>query len=457
MKSYPLLYILCLLCACSNEEIEQTVHFNPNGICHGSNSNRCKQAILAYITHNNKIANGEHISRSNKTSITPVLIDGDTLLYYVNYDDGWELFSNNPCLPMLLIKCESGIFNFDSISSTRPLNVFVNNIIHNLKNLRDIPADKCSTDQSWPKSVMENEDNPQHSTIHWTYAGTGNDKSYYIEIPHLTTTHWNVNSNSFGLKEQVNPHNRHVSGIDVAVAQYLKYTHDKIGKPSTCPLEAQRNGFGYSTFSDFSTTGWDFTENNSIDKWIGYVSTINKTRYNYAENGYGITEATIFTDFSNALTTVANLSGRILTDTTVNVKSIESELTRGWPVLGYSKDSNMGFLIDYYTHHHSDFEIYSVVCNCGNSEDDCDQDLGEISDDENCSYEKLVAIFGKENVRVDTYYSDQTWIKCNWGYPDSKANDILISPCDAVWTAEVTTDNQHIIYNHSNIHIAIHR
>lgn len=44
-------------------------------------------------------------------SIEPYVYEGDTVMYIVNYEDGWELYSNDTSVPMVLGSAETGHFD----------------------------------------------------------------------------------------------------------------------------------------------------------------------------------------------------------------------------------------------------------------------------------------------------------------------------------------------------------
>ena len=63
------------------------------------------------------VKNGGTKSRSAvMNSINPYLNEnGDTIAYIANYDEGWELLSNDRRTPMVLASSDKGSFNLDEI------------------------------------------------------------------------------------------------------------------------------------------------------------------------------------------------------------------------------------------------------------------------------------------------------------------------------------------------------
>ena len=44
--------------------------------------------------------------------LEPYVMDGDTVAWIANYDEGWELLSNDRRSPLVLARSESGRFSF---------------------------------------------------------------------------------------------------------------------------------------------------------------------------------------------------------------------------------------------------------------------------------------------------------------------------------------------------------
>lgn len=55
------------------------------------------------------------LTRANDgCSIVPYVYEGDTVMYVVNYAEGWELLSNDTSVPMVLAHAQSGSYIQDS-------------------------------------------------------------------------------------------------------------------------------------------------------------------------------------------------------------------------------------------------------------------------------------------------------------------------------------------------------
>ncbi|MDE5886318.1 MAG: hypothetical protein K2H46_01895 [Muribaculaceae bacterium] len=64
-------------------------------------------AIERYIDRTHKLS-----TRGAETPLLPYVVDGDTVMFVANYPDGgFEIFSNDLALPMVLVKSKTGEYN----------------------------------------------------------------------------------------------------------------------------------------------------------------------------------------------------------------------------------------------------------------------------------------------------------------------------------------------------------
>lgn len=67
----------------------------------------------------NEIGYADNLTRSSSnTSIVPYVYDEDTVMYIVNYSEGWDIFSSNKYVPMILASSEKGNINLQDTSLT---------------------------------------------------------------------------------------------------------------------------------------------------------------------------------------------------------------------------------------------------------------------------------------------------------------------------------------------------
>lgn len=96
-------FLLLILTSLSISSCSQNELPNPN-MAEAPVVSLKQQAIKRYIDQRHPVK-----SRSN-TQLIPILQHGDTVAFLANYTEGWELFSNNTSLPMVLMKSEK--YNF---------------------------------------------------------------------------------------------------------------------------------------------------------------------------------------------------------------------------------------------------------------------------------------------------------------------------------------------------------
>lgn len=449
LNHFTLVTSVFILSACQNNAID---FVTPSINYHASEVDSlfvpCKNAISTYI---------DHIVRPYKTrsndiiELQPIVIDNDTLMYYVNYENGWELFSNNYRMPMTLMKSDNGQFNYDELVKTPEFNIYFSGLIDDLKlaNASSIES-SIEIDDSWPVSINDRESNEGNSEDgHWVNVGYDDSKTISIEIPHIIQTYWSPHENSkYALIDSISK-SKSVSSIDISTSQYLKFAHDRISKPEKAPLYVSiYSDYESPYFYDFSTEIWNLM-NEDIDYvnvWIGYISYLNQTCY------VDMTRIP-YTKFSKSLGVVKSLAGIALEESKIDRDYIHKELISGWPILAHSQISTTrdnkyykgyaGFLIDAYNYYHSDLERFSIWCDCGLPNGSCDRDIYELVDEENITYEELVERFGYNNVKRSTITSHRVLVAMNWGMGASSKNNIFCSLYSSEWVIPWGKDNRH--------------
>lgn len=102
-------------------------------------------------------------------SIDPVQRDGDTLLYVVNYPDGWSVFSADKHLPPVVANGQTGSFDIKNLNNPGVLG-WMNNMMELTSRLRKESAAKtaniytdiwtgCSTGKQIKNSTTKSEYN----------------------------------------------------------------------------------------------------------------------------------------------------------------------------------------------------------------------------------------------------------------------------------------------------------
>lgn len=241
---YLFLVLMATLVACNehdNLEKEATIEY--------TKKNTTFDNVTDYV-HFAK--NGGIKSRSTTmNSITPYLNEnGDTIAYIANYDEGWEVLSNDRRVPMVLASSEKGSFNLDEIKKDENLNSYWNSIEEGLTTLKETPITENDTlGSGWIAYYIENEDIAEEDIVRTsaTYAElTPGENGYWEVIDSYTelisseqsargiTTGWDKSMNEFiPLKTNNNGERVHCAPGCVAIAgsQYLFYLHNKYNNP----------------------------------------------------------------------------------------------------------------------------------------------------------------------------------------------------------------------------------
>lgn len=319
-------------------------------------------------------------SQSTRTSydftMTPYVEDNDTLMYVVQYSDGWELYSAIKAAPMILFSSPEG--KFDMLDSRIPesLNSILRSTIEDLKIVKNLNIDTvnptwkitgCSSEELNNVEVKIDEELlaklNNSSTRSGTYIETEGDwvlieteviAQNTYESPKLTNTQWGQDSpwntytplswNGWTYKNSLN------GCVAVAVGQYEYYTHYKDGIPKNTVATAVPTADGLDfTFSGSSSTIWDNMAKNADDSGTNYsallmsyvgrmmsadyvhdgaISNVNMEKY--IENVYGVDFYAKSTDYS----------------------VVTQSLNKSYPLITWADDASQGvchcFLIDQY-------------------------------------------------------------------------------------------------------------
>lgn len=255
--------------------------------------------------------NGGIKSRSTTmNSITPYLNEnGDTIAYIANYDEGWEVLSNDRRVPMVLASSEKGSFNLDEIKKDENLNSYWNSIEEGLTTLKETPITENDTlGSGWNAYYIENEDIAEEDIVRTsaTYAElTPGENGYWEVIDSYTelisseqsargiTTGWDKSMNEFiPLKTNNNGERVHCAPGCVAIAgsQYLFYLHNKYNNPrymvDTGVYNESTNEY---IFSGNSENIWADMEDLMYGRYfasimVGYVAKYVDTSFNIDES-----------------------------------------------------------------------------------------------------------------------------------------------------------------------------
>lgn len=171
-------------------------------------------------------------TKSPSIQVEPVLSGVDTIMFLINYDDGWELLSADVRAPRVIAMAERGHITLQQISEapdevTLLFSSFANKVLF----LKHNPAftDNNSFDEDWGTIL------PNRFNDGWELVNSIVLESYEEIQNHLTSTVWGQNYpwNIRAPYTNSTLSSHCLTGcVPVAAAQILYYLHDKIGVPA---------------------------------------------------------------------------------------------------------------------------------------------------------------------------------------------------------------------------------
>lgn len=150
-------------------------------------------------------------------TVEPVVdVEGDTLMFFVNYDNGWRVLSADKRTPALIAQCDAGAISLSTDNTG--LLAWLDLTARDMKRIIHLDDSKLnftasqirSHRQQWSKESLRFP--PDTSIIihegDWVLVSTSTEEVYYDHIDHLVGAHW----------DQGNPYNYYCppksSGID---------------------------------------------------------------------------------------------------------------------------------------------------------------------------------------------------------------------------------------------------
>lgn len=419
---------ITMLAGCSSDDVFSANENQPEEeLCEVASSQNV-MAIKKYISKHHSSA-----SRSTENLLYPYIVDGDTVMYIANYGEGWEIFSNDPRVPMVLMKCEDGSFYPTAFNIESPFEAFFQNTAEYLNTVKK--SDFAATDTintEWLAYGLETLDLPgdeyDSNEYHWKLVATSSENYYhreYVPAGGRIVTKWSQEGN-FALFTPFKDENKNIHAyvgcVAVAIAQYLYFTHYKDNCPENTVTEAiydSKNNL--YRFSGSSSTVWDsFATSYQSDSasmastaiflgWVGHKVIID---YKGSSGGSILNSGTL--KFFNDQT---RLNASISEYSKYSTKEI---LSKGYPVIvrAISDSNNKGhaWLIDYcesegYTYN----DYYAYIKRKQSPETD---DAEEIDGDfiVNPTIEGIKAIYGDVDIEIKTHIVDKSYLMCNWGW-----------------------------------------
>lgn len=418
-----------------------------------------ESAITNYILQNCPRSRG-----GEQPQLVPYVVNGDTLMYVVNYEEGWELFSNDTKAPMVLMKSETGSFNPKSLSLEDPLAEVFDNTAEVLSEMKNNPESESVTNESWAaySNTIGNPDpikDPFGKLVHFK-AWTVNKVEEFETMPlgGRLKTKWNQGFPYNKFTKIINNQYAKVGCGPLSSGQYLHWFHTHYGIPETTVTTAIQNADNSTfTYSGSSSEVWNsfLTEDgdtgvygiNATAVYLGYMGSLCKVKY-------GIEASPSYSgNIFNAIN--SQLGGIVSYVYNAGKDEIFEVMKNGYPILaisdgtftgnGEGTDACHAYIIDYYVqkkHTITDFWAYRFE-----KEGEFIFDYS-VFFDENTTKEDIEKYYKDGPVTEEVTVWREYFVKMNWGWGGYR-DDVMINVEALTWTVDIETGKYQ--YNHPRI------
>lgn len=178
IKTISLSFIMIAI-SCSKEVAEPNANQN-------NNPDRTSYSISiddlhAYLTEQSTTV----LTKGSTFDIQPITSEKDTVLYMVNYEDGWEVFSADKRAPRVFAKAETGSISEADFKEIPALKCLYESFVKNVKYLKNNPEVKPSTDfvDSWDLPGVSKSESNNDEKIRTRSESV-------VTQPHLLQTKW---------------------------------------------------------------------------------------------------------------------------------------------------------------------------------------------------------------------------------------------------------------------------
>lgn len=234
-------------------------------------------------------------TRSEDIKIDPILNGTDTVMYLVNYANGWEVLSADKRAPKVLVMCKEGNISVEELISNPAEQTFYDKMGGYISYLHANPDVVTDATEDWSDLELASTNEIES----WVLIGTEVVEDIEDEQNHLTVTRWGQGGPNNKMRWDIKaPYlspdkSEHcwTGCVPVAAAQMLYYLHYKTGAPEkiygdvtvTSYIPSGQNSItiksGDITLSNYTSATWNLmplTENESgaTDEQYGYVSSL---------------------------------------------------------------------------------------------------------------------------------------------------------------------------------------
>ncbi len=218
----------CLLSCNGLGDFSDVTHVN----FHEDKNSVSESIVDRYIT----AVIGLPSTKASQTDITPVLEQGDTVMYLVNYPDGgWELLSADKRIPTRLMVGEEGSMSLEEMENHPGMSILLNEMRLKIHAVKQSDQEEPVTDVGilWDK-VAPDPLMTKSSTITWLQIGQETVHLDSVYVGHLVSTHWNQQDTYRNYNKYVpytsNTKQYHcpAGSLPVAAAQVAAYLNKKL-------------------------------------------------------------------------------------------------------------------------------------------------------------------------------------------------------------------------------------
>ena len=393
-----------------------------------------EQSIIADICN---YINSERKVTSKSTSLNllePYIYNGDTVMYIANYDEGWDLFSTDHRVPMIIASCNTGNYNESDLSPA--LSAYLQTFADDIYQVKSSQTAEAATYGLWNSVYIKNEDiDLDEIIVDESAVGTmPSDDGYWTLIDRTSTTSEETSTKlTETLWGQSSPWNAYtpfksdgvthsVAGCEaVATSQFLYFTHYNCATPTGTVTDAvydsDENEYA---FSGFSESVWDEMalsksssgDTDAVAVFIAYIGQKINTNY---------TDTTSSAKIKDACTVINELGGfSYEVQDEMDYDDILENLKDGMIVYARATSSSGGhaFLIDRYTIQTTEYtSTYGWVGTDTNGNDTNEYDEEGNIVGYSFTYQSVSSTISK-------------YVYMNWGW-DGYQDDVMLTASDA--------------------------
>lgn len=235
----------CLFIGCSKNDDYQTdfPNISKTKVSNMSTSNRKHRTWTSKNRYNVSLEDISKFSRTIKPnkdySVEAYSIENDTLLYVLNYDEGWMILAGDKRFNPIVAECDSGEILLDIANEN--LMCWIDSYADEIRVLKPkIGETENEHTKLWSlisKSTIKQGKTPKERDYKWCaiYNSYCDNDITYSLIPHLVSTKWGQSSPWNGkcpIDTNSNNQKCPTGCVAVALAQMIYYMHYHLGKPS---------------------------------------------------------------------------------------------------------------------------------------------------------------------------------------------------------------------------------